>query len=430
MGRLKIYVNGRVFEVLENIEEIIPRALNTDKEKQVGVPFNISWGGGTQGLHNHLTFTGIPESTSGLIYQQDPELFPTNILSGTTFSELKTNILLEQNFGGTFEGGISQFRMYTQPLSADEVKHNFLLLKNKFDLFDYDCPNCCLGDDFEFTLPTPITTTTTFNPTTTTTTFNPTTTTTTFNPTTTTTTIFPTNTPTSTETTFPSQTPTNTNSATPSITPTITPTQTNTPTMTITPTTTQLLSLCVTFISTQQIPGDPPTLPISLTSNPVGSYNGKPTYSYSNVYGNVLDLIVRWNGVSWVMVYENSDTEIFTCESLNNEPIGFWSPTSESLSFGVYYSSYNNCCNCVKIEYSFCSSYLGTYINCDGVLDNWIISESGDCLSTTICTSEPQSITYPDILSFGIPIITMQNGPCQGDPPICVGITPTPTPTI
>lgn len=181
MGRLKIYVNGRVFEVLENIEEIIPRALNTDKEKQVGVPFNISWGGGTQGLHNHLTFTGIPESTSGLIYQQDPELFPTNILSGTTFSELKTNILLEQNFGGTFEGGISQFRMYTQPLSADEVKHNFLLLKNKFDLFDYDCPNCCLGDDFEFTLPTPITTTTTtYIPITTTTTFIPVTTTTTY----------------------------------------------------------------------------------------------------------------------------------------------------------------------------------------------------------------------------------------------------------
>jgi hypothetical protein len=179
MGRLKIYVNGRIFDTIENIEEIIPRALSTDKEKQVGVPFNISWGGGTQGLHNHLTFTGIPQSQIGLIYQQDPELFPINVLSGTTFSDLKTNILLEQNFGGTFEGAISQFRMYTQPLSSDEVKHNFLLLKNKFDLFDYDCPNCCLGDDFDFSIPTPISTTTTNNPTTTTT-FLPITTTTTF----------------------------------------------------------------------------------------------------------------------------------------------------------------------------------------------------------------------------------------------------------
>jgi hypothetical protein len=59
----------------------------------------------------------------------------------------------------------------------------------KFDLFDYDCPNCCLGDDFDFSIPTPISTTTTNNPTTTTT-FLPITTTTTFIPITTTTTYF------------------------------------------------------------------------------------------------------------------------------------------------------------------------------------------------------------------------------------------------
>lgn len=149
-GRLKIYVNGRIFYTFENIEEIIPRALNTDKEKQVGVPFNISWGGGTQGLHNNLTFTGCPTSLTGLTYQQDPECLPNNILSGSSYSELKTNIILEQNFGGSFDGGISQFRMYTEPLTADEIKHNFLILKDKFDLFSYDCPDCCLPDDFTY----------------------------------------------------------------------------------------------------------------------------------------------------------------------------------------------------------------------------------------------------------------------------------------
>jgi hypothetical protein len=58
-GRLKIYVNGKRFFTIENFEEIIPRGLNTDKEKQVGVPFNISWGGGTQGLRENL----IPKPT-------------------------------------------------------------------------------------------------------------------------------------------------------------------------------------------------------------------------------------------------------------------------------------------------------------------------------------------------------------------------------
>jgi hypothetical protein len=207
-GRLKIYINGRIFHTFQDIEEIIPRALSTDKEKQVGVPYNVSWGGGTQGLRENLTFSAI----TGTTYIQDPESLPTNDLSGTTFSGLTTNILLEQNFGGTFEGGISQFRMYITPLSAPEVKHNFNLLKDTFDMFNPDCPDCgenfCPVDDFTFTIngPTP------------------------------TPSITPTQTPTNTVT--PTQTPTNTQ------TPTVTPTKTQTPTPTIAGPTTFLLLNC------------------------------------------------------------------------------------------------------------------------------------------------------------------------------------------
>jgi hypothetical protein len=154
LGRLRIYVNGKPIYTLENFEEIIPRALDTDKERQLAVPFNISWGGGTQGLHENLTFSSCSGLTNN--YKQDPELFPNNILSSTTFSGLSTNILLEQNFGGTFEGAISQFRMYVEPLSGDEIKHNFLLLKDKFDMFDPDCPDCgttnCENNDFTYVI--------------------------------------------------------------------------------------------------------------------------------------------------------------------------------------------------------------------------------------------------------------------------------------
>jgi len=140
LGTLKLYVNGYLFLVIEDFEEIIPRELNTEKEKQVGVPFNISFGGGTQGLHDHLIFSGC--SLPNGPYTQDPELFPNNILSATTLSGLSTNILLEQNFGGTFMGGISQFRMYVEPLSSPQVQHNFRILKNNFNLFDFWCPDC------------------------------------------------------------------------------------------------------------------------------------------------------------------------------------------------------------------------------------------------------------------------------------------------
>lgn len=152
MGRLKIYVNGKPFFTIENFEEVIPRALDTDKERQIGVPFNMSWGGGTQGLHENLIFSSCTLPYTD--YIQDPELFPENVLSGTTFAGMKTNILLEQNFGGTFEGGISQFRMYVDPLTAPEIKHNFKILKDKFSMFDPDCPDCnpieCKTNDFKF----------------------------------------------------------------------------------------------------------------------------------------------------------------------------------------------------------------------------------------------------------------------------------------
>ena len=153
-GRLKIYINGQIFHTIEDFEEVIPRALSTDKERQVGVPFNVSWGGGTQGLRENLTFssTTLPFGP----YIQDPECFPTNDLTGTTFNGLKTNILIEQNFAGTFEGAISQFRMYTEPLSAPEVKHNFKILNQKFEMFNPDCPDCstnfCEVNDFTYVI--------------------------------------------------------------------------------------------------------------------------------------------------------------------------------------------------------------------------------------------------------------------------------------
>jgi len=163
-GRLRIFINGRIFYTIEDFEEVIPRALDTDKEKQVAVPFNMSWGGGTQGLHENLTLSACTATTIG-DYIQDPECFPENILSATTLNKLKTHILLEENFAGTFEGGISQFRFYTEPLSAPEVKHNFKLLKDKFMMFDPDCPVCntetCAPNDYTYNISNDVTTTTT-----------------------------------------------------------------------------------------------------------------------------------------------------------------------------------------------------------------------------------------------------------------------------
>ena len=181
LGNLKFYVNGKLFMVVENFEEIIPRLLNTPREKQIGVGYNISIGGGTQGLHDNLTFSGgCPPSIDDIVYQQDPECLTTYDLNNTIYSGLTTHIKLEEYFGGSMIGDISAFRMYTEPLNASQIRHNFVIVKDRYNLLDPKCPDCVI------IVPTP--------------------------------------------------TPTLTPNFTPSITPTFTPTPSFTPTLTKTPT--------------------------------------------------------------------------------------------------------------------------------------------------------------------------------------------------
>ena len=127
-GSLVIYVNGRRVFTVDNFEEIIPRALNVHPEKQVGVPFNMSWGGGSQGLYENITYSAATKCDDSPPYQQD-----TNDLG----------LLIQENFAGTWQGGISQMRYYIKPLQPDEIYHNFLVNKDRYQLIDCDFKKNC-----------------------------------------------------------------------------------------------------------------------------------------------------------------------------------------------------------------------------------------------------------------------------------------------
>jgi hypothetical protein len=99
-GVLRIWLNGRVVYRNNNFIGLKLRELNEKSEKQHGVPFNISWGGGSQGLLESQTFNG-------------PDMDDRNLL-------------IEQYFTGTFDGKLSQLRFYEKPLNILEIRHNFL----------------------------------------------------------------------------------------------------------------------------------------------------------------------------------------------------------------------------------------------------------------------------------------------------------------
>ena len=288
LGTMKFYVNGKLFMVAENFEEIIPRLLDTQKEKQIGVGYNISLGGGTQGLHDNLTFSGgCPPSLNDMVYQQDPECLTTYDLDNTIYSGLTTHIKLEEYFGGSMIGDISAFRMYTEPLNASQIKHNFNLLKLKYNLLDPNCLNCRIAipnndlyyifipdndlyyisipsNDLYYELinetPTP-TPTNTVTPT-----ITPT--------------VTSTITPTNTETSTPTSTQTPTNTETP--TPTSSETPTETPTQTATPSTTATAGLTPTATETQtptptETPTNTPTNTETPTNTPSETQTQTPT---------------------------------------------------------------------------------------------------------------------------------------------------------
>lgn len=96
--RLMVYVNGRLVLYSKEIRTLDLRALNDIYEKQEGVPYNISLGGGTQGL-------------SDVVYENYKEL-PEYVL------------FLEKEFGGTFTGYVKSFKYYTCNQDFTKILNN------------------------------------------------------------------------------------------------------------------------------------------------------------------------------------------------------------------------------------------------------------------------------------------------------------------
>lgn len=81
-GDFTVYVNGRRFWKVADFDEYYFKGFKTQREKQLGVPYNISWGGGSFGLKNSyhydlhqyalLNKTSITSIATGFTFTTDP----------------------------------------------------------------------------------------------------------------------------------------------------------------------------------------------------------------------------------------------------------------------------------------------------------------------------------------------------------------------
>lgn len=99
-GKLMFYINGKLKYVIEEFDEFVARRLDEYKDKQIGVPFNFSIGGGSQGLIESQTFGGLDYNDRGLPIQT--------------------------NFSGSFIGGLGDFKFNICDLKYCNIQLNYL----------------------------------------------------------------------------------------------------------------------------------------------------------------------------------------------------------------------------------------------------------------------------------------------------------------
>ena len=117
-GKLLFYVNAKLKFVVNDFDEFIAKRLEEYKDKQVGVPFNFSIGGGSQGLIESQTFDGLD--------QED------------------RNLPIQENFAGSFIGSIAQFKYNICELKYCNIIQNYL---DGFPQFSPNQPNYLLTED-------------------------------------------------------------------------------------------------------------------------------------------------------------------------------------------------------------------------------------------------------------------------------------------
>lgn len=151
MGRLAFFINGRAEWILDEFPEYFFHALKNQREKEIGVPYSISWGGGSFGLRHswhydyqkYSLYTGQNTAyiNNNFFVQADP--IPTNCytpptgntyLSGLTFSAdsstfkypdpCNPNIMLPltamriEFTGGTGTTATTYFIKYNHPITV------------------------------------------------------------------------------------------------------------------------------------------------------------------------------------------------------------------------------------------------------------------------------------------------------------------------
>jgi len=101
-GKLVFYVNGRAVWINHGFPEFYFKSFNNDKEKQLGVPYSISWGGGSFGLaeswhydyQTYIIYGGQDTVYINENFVVEPDPIPTNCYEPPTGNTTESGFVL------------------------------------------------------------------------------------------------------------------------------------------------------------------------------------------------------------------------------------------------------------------------------------------------------------------------------------------------
>jgi len=135
MGILSFYVNGRLFWKLKEFPEFYFRELKNDKEKQIGIPYSISWGGGSFGLKHSWHYDS---QTYNIFTNQNEEFLKNNFSIIDEYDNISNDLeinLSNSEISINYISGNSEyyFLKFNNPikiLSNRDYKISFLFKNN------------------------------------------------------------------------------------------------------------------------------------------------------------------------------------------------------------------------------------------------------------------------------------------------------------
>jgi len=141
-GDLNIYINGSLFYNYKEFPELFwYKNLNTSTENQVGLPYTISWGGGSSGLKNYQIQSAT--TITGLTVVESAMTFTALTSGGSVYEYTSTTMIVSSSYtAGTvyvvdngfqfLDGDSGQFDLDINDLTSDIID---VVLEQDISLF-------------------------------------------------------------------------------------------------------------------------------------------------------------------------------------------------------------------------------------------------------------------------------------------------------